>query len=97
MSGMQEILLIVMVALAVFYLPRRSIRQTVKRTARPAWIFSGWMRLAVAGSFLWLSLTAVLLEPWEKNWLFFFYFGIVPVVVEWSVIWVIAGYRKYKK
>lgn len=32
-----------------------------------------------------------------KELAFLFYFGIVPVVVEWSVIWVIAGYRKYKK
>jgi hypothetical protein len=96
-SGLQEILLILIIALAVFYLPRLTMRQPVERTAKPSWILSGRMRLAIVGSFLWMALSAVLLKPWDKNWLLFFYFGIGPVILEWSLIWVIVGYRKYKE
>jgi hypothetical protein len=92
---MQEILLLIVIALALFYLPRLRAKKSppLPATARRASL-TGWIRLAIMGSLLWIASAAALLEPWQREILPFVYFGAVPVVVFWGALWVWFGYRQ---
>ncbi len=70
-SGIQEILLILLIVLAIVFLPRiTGRRQTPVDNGRgrhgPYLKLSGPLRLAILGSIAWLFLTAVYFEPWHR-------------------------------
>jgi len=94
---MQEILVLIVIALALFYIPRlRAGRNVVREPARmPA--LTGWMRLAVLVTFLWIAGAAAVIKPWDENLLSFLYAGIAPAFIFWGFAWVIAGYKKYRR
>ncbi len=97
---MQEILVMIVVALVLFALPRilgkrpEPVR-TVSR--RPA--LTGRMRLAILLTLFWILGAAAVLEPWRSDGGFFpfLYVGLVPVAALWGATWVWFGYRKYRR
>ncbi len=102
MSGIQEILVIVGIILAIIFIPRitsrnQSKRPPVLRRGNPVSRFSGRMRLAVIASLLWLFAAAVYFEPWSRHPKPFLYFGLGPVLLGWGVGWVIAGFRRRRR
>lgn len=100
MSGFQEILLIAVILLAIFFIPRMTAKQSgglpmrsVQR--RLPGIPKGKLRLALVVSLLWLSGCLVLWEPWHGSGLrSFLIWGVGPVVLFWSARWVWEGFRK---
>jgi multisubunit Na+/H+ antiporter MnhB subunit len=97
MSGLMEILLIVVIALGIFVLPRLLAGRPEKELHSRVRFFklSGWMRLAVMVSFLWPALLALYLKPWSSHhWSAFFYVAVGPVTLTWGIFWVVSGFRK---
>ena len=95
---MNEILVIIAIALAIFMLPRLTGKQ-IEKGGRQAGVISkmtGWGRLAVMASILWPAVMAFFLKPWNGNWPMFLCVGIGPVVLLWGVFWVLSGFRKGK-
>ncbi|MCB2149206.1 MAG: hypothetical protein KQI81_22185 [Deltaproteobacteria bacterium] len=93
-SGIQEILLIVLIISGLFLVPRMmnpkaSPPQVVLR--RPALKFSWTLRLALIVSILWPVACALFFKPWQQDVIPFTTVGIGPVVVGWSIKWVLAG------
>ncbi|MFZ0449777.1 MAG: hypothetical protein WAL98_11100 [Desulfatiglandaceae bacterium] len=99
MSGLMEILLIVLIALCIFMLPRLLTGKPEKEIRPPVRFFglSGWMRLALMVSFLWPAILALYLKPWNTHWPPFFYAAVGPVALSWGVFWVVSGFRKKEK
>ena len=99
-SGIQEILVLVIIILLIFFIPRVLSRQQPSSQATPAVPrtrirFTGRLRLAVVASFLWPLITAAYLQPWQlPNLSNYFFIGIGPVLLGWAVAWIFAGYRK---
>jgi hypothetical protein len=97
-SGIQEILLLLLVVAAVVLLPRLvGRRQTPTISGRlvrhhPAKL-SGAMRAAILGSVLWLCLTAVYFEPWQRGFSSYLLAGAGPVALFWGILWTVAGFR----
>lgn len=91
---MQEILVLIVIALAIFYLPRMMAKKSLREPAVRQRPLTGWMRLAIMGSLLWIAAAAAFWEPWQKEILPFFYFGLGPVIVLWGAAWVWLGYRR---
>jgi hypothetical protein len=95
-SGIQEILIILLVVVGIFLVPRmmnpRPAPQKVT-LRRPVRRFSWTLRLAIVVSILWPLACAVYFKPWQHNGIPFTVIGIGPVVVGWSVSWVLAGMR----
>lgn len=95
MPGINEIILVVVLAMALFFLAKKSGRRPEMKS-----VFSlkekmgGRKRLTVFVSIIWSIFMAVYLEPWNNNALHFIYFGILPVAVVWGIAWVIDGYKK---
>ena len=95
-SGVQEILVLVIIILGILFLPRILNRGQEKKPIerKPAIVLSGKMRLAIAGSVLWPALLAAFLKPWRTDLVSFLYIGIGPVTVAWGIFWVFSGFRK---
>jgi hypothetical protein len=98
--GFNEIAIVALIAFAIFFLPRlKEKRQEIRFVKSPSKSISvsGRMRLAIFVSVLWTAGAALYLEPWKDNPLRFLYIGAGPVFLGWGIIWVIAGYRKYRR
>ena len=95
-SGVQEILVLVIIILGILFLPRILNRGAGKRRveSKPEIALSGKMRLAIAGSVLWPALLAGFMLPWKKEPLPYLYLAIGPVALIWIVYWVLSGFRK---
>jgi hypothetical protein len=93
---MQEVLILIVIALAVFYLPRVMGRKSTPEPAPPP-ALTGRMRLAILATLLWVAGTAALLKPWEGAPLPFVYLGPGPAAVLWGLAWVWVGYQKYRR
>ena len=68
-SGIQEILVLVIIILGILFLPRILNRGGGKRPAesKPAIALSGKMRMAIASSVIWPALLAAFMLPWKKD------------------------------
>ncbi len=94
-SGIQEILVLVIIILGILFLPRIWNRGQETRSAAssPTFTLSGRIRLALAASVIWPALIAAFLQPWKQDLIRYLYFGPGPVVVLWIVYWVITGFK----
>ena len=95
-SGIQEILVLLIIILGILFLPRILSRGQAKPAveAKPVVVLTGRMRLAIAASILWPALIAAFVPPWKQDLMFFLYLGPGPVIVVWLVYWVVTGFSK---
>ena len=96
-SGIQEILIIVLIVLGLFLVPRMMPpRPAVQRplVRWPGLRISWPLRLAMVLSILWPVAWALYLRPWRQEALPFALIGIGPVAIGWSLKWVIDGIKK---
>ncbi|MCP4689809.1 MAG: hypothetical protein GY859_17280 [Desulfobacterales bacterium] len=99
MSGIQEILVIIGIILAIVFIPRATSRNQWKRSSapppgNPITRLPGRVRLAIIASLIWLFGAAVYFEPWNNNLQPFLIIGSGPVLLGWGVGWVVSGFRK---
>ncbi len=94
MSGIQEILVLVVIILAIFFVPRMMARRKETVPVRRAVPLSGKMRLSIAASIFWPAMMAAILKPWHNELISFLYIGIGPIALAWIVFWVFSGFRK---
>ena len=98
--GFNEIAVVALIAFAIFFLPRlKGRRQEIRfvKSTPKSLVVSGRMRLAIFASILWSAGTALFFQPWKENLPLFLCIGIGPIFLGWGVIWVLAGYRKYRR
>ena len=95
MSGLQEILILIIIVIVLFFLPRVVSRpaQVPKPPVEIRQIPGKW-RLAVFLSLVWLVVTALWLKPWQGSLVMFAGVGALPVLLFWGGVWVITGYRR---
>ena len=98
-SGINEILLVAAIVLAIIFVPRitasrNSARPRFPSGVKPAFSLSGRHRLALLFSFFWVAFWAVYFEPWYKEWKLFVYIGPGPVLLLWGLFWVRQGLQK---
>jgi hypothetical protein len=94
---MQEVLVLIVIALAIFYLPRVLGRRPAPEPEIRLPVLTGWMRLAILVTVLWVAGFALFLKPWDGDTLIFLSAGLGPVAVLWGGLWVWSGYRKYRQ
>jgi len=98
LSGLTEILLILLIVVVLFFLPRMVSRPASRMRQAPSQPLmkkiSGRWRLAILASVIWLASTALWLQPWAGNQTLFVGIGAAPVIVGWGVVWVMAGFRR---
>ena len=95
-SGIQEILLIALIFLGIFLVPRimKPKPAAPKKVLRaPSFNLSWPSRLAIVLSVIWPATWALYLKPWQQDRIAFAALGIGPVVIGWSLKWVLAGMK----
>lgn len=97
MSGINEILLIGVIILAILFLSRLKKRKHPIPLSKPRIIISGKTRLGVAASVFWPVLMSAVLQPWKKDLIWFLYVGICPVLIGWVLYWVWRGFWKHHR
>lgn len=97
MSGVQEILVLAVIVLIIFYLPRLRSKESAKKVGPPLPPLSGRLRAAIAASAFWPLAAAAFLKPWRGEFWTFFYIGICPVLAAWAAAWVLTGYKKNRR
>ncbi len=94
-SGLQEILVIVLLFVLIIFLPRRLGRAgSEKKAGKILKALSGRARLGVVVSAVWLLAWAVYFRPWSGGILGFALIGMCPVILGWGVLWVVDGFKK---
>lgn len=94
-SGIQEILIIVLLFALVIFLPRRMGKAgRAKKSGNIMQALSGTLRMGVIFSALWLLLSTVYFRPWSGDLLGFALVGLSPVILGWGILWVIDGFKK---
>jgi hypothetical protein len=101
-SGFQEILVIVLIVLAIIFVPRirkppETASSASRRSAAIAPLVKGRMRLAIFISLLWLGITAFFFQPWGVDLMRFLYLGLGPPALCWGIFWVIKGFQKERR
>lgn len=99
MSGLMEILIIVAILLSIIILPRM-LRKPPEPEIRPinrSFKLSGWERMAILVSFLWLASSTFYLKPWNNSWHIFLYVGPGPIILFWGIYWVFQGFKKKER
>lgn len=96
MSGVTEILLLVAIILGILILPRalRRPQEDDIHQVNQGMRLTGWQRLAIIVSVLWLALLALFLKPWHSDWLIYLSVAVCPVGVAWGVYWIFSGFRR---
>jgi hypothetical protein len=99
-SGIQEILIVALIISGLFLVPRiRKPQAGPSRIIfqRPDRTLSWTLRLAIVLSVLWPVAWALFFKPWQHNGVVFATVGIGPVVVGWSLRWVLAGLKNRRR
>lgn len=99
MSGLQEILIIILIILVILFAPRLlGSHPSEKRTPSDRIkSISGAVRLKIALSLLWLIITVLWRQPWQDGWMPFLTVGILPLLIFWIGQWVFSGFKKSKE
>jgi hypothetical protein len=98
-SGINEILLIAAIVLALIFIPRLNATRTAGRPGvssivKSGFALSGRQRLAIFASIIWLAFWAVYYEPWQREWKLFIYIGASPLLISWGLWWTLRGRRR---
>ncbi|HAR34928.1 MAG TPA: hypothetical protein DCR95_12825 [Desulfobacter sp.] len=96
MTGISEILLLILLILCIFIVPRMitpkpSGRRTKRASAR---VFTMKMRLAVVLSAADIIISALWTKPWQGQISMFIVSGILPVALGWSLVWIFSARKK---
>lgn len=95
---MQEIVVLIAIGLALFYIPRlRAGKTAAHRPPQTPPPLTGFMRLAIVITVLWVAGMALFLKPWEDDLLLYLSWGIAPPCIFWGLLWVYSGYKKYRR
>lgn len=55
--------------------------------------FSGWFRLLVVVSAVWIMLALIYSHGWRQ----FVLYGMLPVTMFWGIVWIEQGFRVSRK
>ncbi len=98
---MQEFLVVAVIALVLFFLPRFMGRKAEPEPQQnnPGIVttLTGWSRLAILVTVFWIAGLAAFMKPWESRTILFLYLALGPVAAGWGAFWVWSGYKKYNR
>lgn len=96
MTGVSEILVLVLLISCVLILPRFFKGESThkKFSLKKVGKLSAKTRFAIVLSIVYPIAMALYLKPWNENIIFYLAFGILPVILYWSFVWILAGLKK---
>jgi hypothetical protein len=96
LTGISEILVLVLLITCILILPRMFKAAPAELKVSPKLIkkLSLKNRLAVVLTLVYPLAMALYLKPWNENLISYISYAIVPVLLFWATIWILAARRK---
>ena len=97
MTGISEMLLLILLIALIFILPRMFKGESaINKKAGPAVLKSlqAKTRGLIVISIVYPLCTAFYLKPWHGHGVVFVFYGLFPVFLIWAIIWIFAGKKK---
>lgn len=96
MTGISEILILVLLILCILIVPRmmKPKTQGQKKTRPAARVFTMKMRFAIVLSAADIIVSALWTKPWQGQMSLFIVLGILPVALGWSLFWIFSAQKK---
>ncbi len=97
MTGISEILLLILLIAFIFILPRMFNRESGKKRADRMFIMkklSVKTRGVIVLSVVYPICMSFYLKPWQDNSITFIFYGLFPVFLIWAMVWIISGRKK---
>ncbi|MCD4722065.1 MAG: hypothetical protein K8S13_19710 [Desulfobacula sp.] len=96
MTGISEILVLVLLIACILILPRLFKGEPVKKTSssKQRKKLSAKIRFGIVLTLVYPIVLALYIKPWNENIISFISFGIIPVFLVWAIAWIIAGRKK---
>lgn len=93
MTGISEILVLVLLIACILILPRLFKGEPAKKisTSKKQKKFTANIRFGIVLTLVYPIVMALYIKPWNENIILFVSFGIIPVFLVWAVVWIIAG------
>jgi Ca2+/H+ antiporter len=95
LTGISEILVLVLLITCILILPRLFKGDHEKKA--PSISLKKLplkLRVAIILTLLYPVGMALYLKPWDQNPILYLSWGIMPVVFVWAIIWILAGRKK---
>jgi len=93
LTGISEILILILLITCILILPRlfkgepdKKVPPSKKIKALPA-----KLRVSIVLTLVYPMIMALYFKPWENNLIIFLSYGIIPVFLFWALVWIIAG------
>lgn len=98
MAGLNEILILVILAGIILMLPRffKKEPSSKKKSLKNRFQLTVRNRIMVVLSLAWPGVAALYFQPWKENHTDFVTVGVIPVILVWAVLWILAGRKKTK-
>ncbi|WP_457552455.1 hypothetical protein [Desulfobacula sp.] len=96
MTGISEILVLVLLITCILILPRffkgepAKKKSSLKKLGR----ISAKIRFSLVLSFIYPLAMALYLKPWKENFITYISCGVIPVFLVWATAWILAGGKK---
>ena len=97
MTGISEILVLVLLILCILILPRMIPGKPAakrKKTGLSAGMFTMKIRAAIVLSVTIIIISALVTKPWLGGIPMFILSGILPVALGWALVWILSAQRK---
>ena len=96
MTGITEILVLVLMIACILILPRLFKGETDKKVSSAKKIknLSAKFRFNIVLTLAYPVIMALYLKPWEDHLILFISYGVAPVILVWAIIWIMAGKKK---
>jgi len=96
LTGISEILVLVLLIACILIVPRLFKGEPVKKASYPKMLkkLNAKIRFCIVLSLIYPIAIALYLKPWNHNLIAYISSGIIPVILAWSIAWVLAGKKK---
>jgi len=97
LTGISEILVLVLLITSILILPRlfKGEKPAKKRSSfKKSNSLTAKIRFGIVLTLIYPIAAALYLKPWNENLIPYISYGIIPVVIVWAVVWIIAGRKK---
>ena len=95
MTGISEILVLILIIACILILPRMMQgEKTQSAGSAKVKSLTGKTRMGIVFSIIYPIVAALIMKPWNGNLILFVFLGIFPVILGWLIVWVLAGFRK---
>ncbi|MCG8687912.1 MAG: hypothetical protein MI892_23750 [Desulfobacterales bacterium] len=96
MTGISEVLVLILLITGILILPR--MLKPAPKKATNTKVASGpvsmKMRAGIVASILFLIICTLVIKPWQGDLILFISIGILPVALIWSIFWIFSAKNK---